>query len=108
MSFLRADKMFANPLGVPGSTINTVVPCSQAFCIRCKQSISENSKESSQTPDSNEEIIQDSAINEDEGEFSNLYNPPEGGSLENVGKIIFCLESEETEDLEEAEDSEEF
>ena len=62
------------------------------------QSISENSKESTQTPDSNEENIQDSATNENEDEFSELYNSPEGGSPENVGKIIFCSESKKTEE----------
>ncbi|MBN2073905.1 MAG: PD40 domain-containing protein [Actinobacteria bacterium] len=35
---------------------------------------------------------------EDEPAYDLLYNPPEGGSPENIGKIIFCSESEETEE----------
>lgn len=62
-----------------------------------EQSIIDNSKESPRTSESNKENIQNSAANEDESEFSMLYNPPEDGSPENIGKIIFCSQSYETE-----------
>ena len=62
------------------------------------QSILDNSKESSQAQESNEENNQDIAANEDESEFDLLYNPPEGGSPENIGKIIFCSQPDETEE----------
>lgn len=65
-----------------------------------KQSILENSEESSKIPESNEENIQDSGANEDESELNKLYNPPKGGSPENIGKIIFCSEPNETKENE--------
>ena len=61
------------------------------------QSAVENSKEDVLVKESNEEDMQDNALSEDKGEFEKIYNPPGGGNPENVGKIIFCSEPEETE-----------
>lgn len=58
----------------------------------------ENSKESAKALESNEEGIYDSVPTENEEEFEKIYNPPEGGSPENIGKIIFCSEPEGTEE----------
>ncbi|MCG9479741.1 MAG: hypothetical protein K9H14_05970 [Actinomycetia bacterium] len=58
----------------------------------------ESSKDSTQAQESNKEDIQDSLSPEDEETFEKLYNPPQEGSPENIGKIIFCSEPEETEE----------
>lgn len=60
------------------------------------QSAVESSKDGTQVQESNEEDIHDSVSPEDEETFEKLYNPPEGGSPENIGKIIFCSQSGET------------
>jgi Tol biopolymer transport system component len=61
------------------------------------QSVVERSKEDAKTQEANEEDTQDSALAEDEEAFEKLYNPPEGVSPENIGKIIFCSQSGDTE-----------
>jgi Tol biopolymer transport system component len=57
----------------------------------------ESSKESAKVQESNNEDIQANTLTEDESEFEKIYNPPEGGNPENIGKIIFCSQSTETE-----------
>src|SRR4030042_6633450 len=62
------------------------------------QTVANASEESNQNTKMDEEETQNDIASEDESEFDMLYNPPEGGSPENIGKIIFCSESEETEE----------
>jgi len=62
------------------------------------QTVADVSEDTEQSSEAEKENIQDDTINEDESKFEMLYNPPEGGSPENIGKIIFCSESEETEE----------
>lgn len=67
--------------------------------IDSRQSTTVNSgEESTELQESNKEDIKDSIPLEDEKAFEEIYNPPKGGSPENIGKIIFCSQSMETED----------
>lgn len=61
-----------------------------------RQSSVDSSEESIKLQELNKEDIQDSTLTEDEKAFEKIYNPPEGGSPENIGKIIFCSQSIET------------
>jgi len=69
-------------------SLSACIPGKMSDDIKDKgQTVTNASEGSDQNTKINEEEIQNDKASEDESEFDMLYNPPEGGSPENVGKI---------------------